>query len=228
MENADDKTTSQWVEDRLSAVGQDREWEPDVSLGLLRLDQKRGARVARRRAIVSASAAVAVMAILLGLVVGRRAATPVESTRSFTASERAAGRRLARDISMFDASGRAVKLSDFRGQVVALNFWATWCEPCKVEIPLMKQFQEGYRDQGFTVLGVSVDEKGWNAVKPFAAAMSINYPIFIGGQEDSGRYGDSVPTTVIIDRAGRVAAVHIGLCNRNEYESDILAVLREK
>ena len=89
----------------------------------------------------------------------------------------------------------------------------------------MKQFQERYRELGFAV---SVDEKGWSAVKPFAAALIMNYPIVIGTQEDSGRYGDSVPTTVIIDRAGRVAAVHIGLCNRNEYESDILTVLKEK
>src|SRR5580658_9276819 len=78
-------------------------------------------------------------------------------------------RKPAPDFALTDADGKVAKLSDYRGKVVLLNFWATWCGPCEVEIPWFIQFQKEYRDRDFAVLGVSEDEDGWKQVKPFIA-----------------------------------------------------------
>ena len=134
---------------------------------------------------------------------------------------------MAPDFTMFDASGKLVKLSAFRGKFVLLNFWATWCPPCVVEIPTMIQLQRSYSDGAFAVVGVSVDEEGWRAVKPFIAKQGMNYPVLLGDQEVIQRYKDSLPTTLLIDPAGRIAAVHVGLSSKSEYESDLKKFLKQ-
>jgi len=136
---------------------------------------------------------------------------------------------MAPEFELTDSSGKTVKLSDFRGKVVLLNFWATWCAPCKVEIPWFIEFQKTYRDQGFTVMGVSLDEDGWKSVKPFVDDRVVNYPVVIGDADVTRMYGglEAMPTTLVIDRSGRIAAFHVGLCSKNEYEADIRTVLNE-
>ena len=76
-------------------------------------------------------------------------------------------RHAAPDFALKDANGATVQLSDYKGKVVLLDFWATWCGPCKIEIPWFIEFEQKYKDKGFAVLGVSMDEDGWSAVKPF-------------------------------------------------------------
>ena len=136
-------------------------------------------------------------------------------------------RKAAPDFTLADADGKAVKLSDYRGKVVLLNFWATWCGPCEVEIPWFIQFQREYKDRDFAVLGVSEDEDGWKAVKPFVAREKINYRTMITTELVSQQYGgiDHLPTTFMIDREGRVASSHLGLVSMNTYRQEIQTLL---
>jgi len=139
-------------------------------------------------------------------------------------------RKKAPDFSLQDATGKSVKLSEYRGKVVLLNFWATWCGPCKIEIPWFIDFQQQYKDRDFAILGVSLDEDGWKAVKPYIEQKKINYRIMIGTEELSTLYGgvDSLPTTFLIDRAGRIATMHEGLVSKSEYETEIQDLLNGK
>ena len=136
-------------------------------------------------------------------------------------------RKPAPDFALKDVNGKSVKLSDYRGKVVLLNFWATWCGPCKIEIPWFIDFEQSYKDRNFAVLGISMDDDGWESVKPYLEQRKINYRVMIGTEEVSAQYGgvDSLPTTFIIDREGRIAAVHVGLISKSEYKDDILNLL---
>jgi peroxiredoxin len=122
-------------------------------------------------------------------------------------------RKAAPDFALKDANGATVRLSDYKGKVILLDFWATWCGPCKIEIPWFMEFEQQFKNRGFAVLGVSMDEGGWETVKPYIEERRINYRILMGTDEVGQAYGgvDSLPTTLLIDRSGRIAAVHIGL-----------------
>jgi peroxiredoxin len=140
-------------------------------------------------------------------------------------------RTVAGDFTLKDENGATVKLSDYRGKVVLLNFWATWCGPCGVEIPWFTDFEQKYKSQGFAVLGVSMDEDGWAAVKPFVAERKINYRILLGNDSLAQLYGglDSLPTSFLIDREGKVAfPPHIGLISKNEYLNEIQCLLGDR
>jgi peroxiredoxin len=132
-------------------------------------------------------------------------------------------RKAAPEFSLKDANGKTVLLSEYRGKVVLLNFWATWCGPCKVEIPWFIEFERRHKDQGFAVVGISMDEDGWPAVRPFIAEAGINYRILMGDDSVSQLYGgvESLPTTFILDRDGRIAATHLGLVSKSIYEHDL-------
>src|SRR5689334_6911615 len=110
-------------------------------------------------------------------------------------------RKAAPEFALKDSSGKIVKLSDYKGKVVLLNFWATWCGPCKIEIPWFKEFNRTYKDRGFAVVGVSLDDDGWKSVKPYLAEKKIDYTVVVGNNQVSKSYGDveSLPTTFIID-----------------------------
>ena len=136
-------------------------------------------------------------------------------------------RKMAASFSLKDADGKPLVLADYKGKVVLLNFWATWCGPCKIEIPWFIDFEKTYRDKGFAVIGVSMDDDGWAVVKPHIAKTGINYRMTIGDEQTALKYGgvDSLPTTFLIDREGRVAAVHIGLVSKGDYVKDIEQLL---
>jgi cytochrome c biogenesis protein CcmG/thiol:disulfide interchange protein DsbE len=150
------------------------------------------------------------------------------SSCSTTRVRAANNRKPAAEFTLKDANGRSVKLSDYRGKVVLLNFWATWCGPCTLEIPWFIEFEQQYKAQGFAVLGVSMDEDGWSAIKPFVDEHKMNYRVLLGNDMVSQLYGgvDSLPTTFIIDQDGKVAfPPHIGLINKSEYVSEIQSLL---
>lgn len=137
-------------------------------------------------------------------------------------------RRDAPDFSLRDSEGKVVRLADYRGKVVLLNFWATWCGPCKIEIPWFVEFERQHKDKGFAVLGISMDEEGWDVVKPFISEIGINYRVLMGDDSVAQLYGgvDSLPTTFLIDREGRVAKVHIGLVSKSSYERELQQLLK--
>ncbi|HWQ54860.1 MAG TPA: TlpA disulfide reductase family protein [Bryobacteraceae bacterium] len=136
-------------------------------------------------------------------------------------------RKPAPDFSLKDGDGRTVRLSDYRGKVVLLNFWATWCGPCKIEVPWFIDFERRNKDRGFSVIGVSMDDDGWEAVKPFVNRLGVNYRIVLGDDRVSEAYGgvEALPTTFLIDREGNIAAVHVGLAGKNDFEDGIEKLL---
>jgi peroxiredoxin len=138
-------------------------------------------------------------------------------------------RKPAQDFALRDSRGNLVRLSDYRGKVVLLNFWATWCGPCKAEIPWFLEFESKYKSQGFAVLGVSMDEDGWKIVQPFIEMMRVNYPMMLGDDALGSKYGgiDSLPETFLIDRKGRVAAKQTGLTDKTIYREQIMKLLQE-
>jgi cytochrome c biogenesis protein CcmG/thiol:disulfide interchange protein DsbE len=138
-------------------------------------------------------------------------------------------RHAAPDFALKDADGKTVHLSDYKGKVVLLDFWATWCGPCKLEIPWFTDMEHQRKDKGFEVLGVSMDDNGWEDVKPFLADRKVNYRVVIGDDATASAYGgvDSLPTTFLIDKQGKIAAIHVGLTARKEFEDGVDELLRE-
>jgi peroxiredoxin len=137
------------------------------------------------------------------------------------------GRKNAPDFALKDSNGKIVKLSDYKGKVVLLNFWATWCGPCKIEIPWFIDFEQRYKDRGFAVIGVTLDEESWDSVKPYITEKKVNYRVVMGDDSVSHAYDgvDSLPTTFIIDQQGRIASKHIGLVSKSDYEHEIVKLL---
>ncbi len=137
-------------------------------------------------------------------------------------------RKPAPDFALKDIDGQTVHLSDYKGKVVILDFWATWCGPCRMEIPWFIDLQRRNKDRGLEVLGVSMDDNGWADVKPFLTEMKINYRVVIGNDQTAEVYGgvESLPTTFLIDRDGKIAVVHVGLANRKDIEDGVEQLLQ--
>jgi thiol-disulfide isomerase/thioredoxin len=125
-----------------------------------------------------------------------------------------------------DPDGKLVKSSDFDGKVVILDFWATWCPPCKAEIPGFIELQKKYGEKGLVVVGVSLDEQGPSVVKQFMNQFGMNYPVVMGNiktMEDFG--GKAIPTSFVIDRSGKVVAKHVGFASKQTFEKEIEPLL---
>jgi len=127
-----------------------------------------------------------------------------------------------------DMENKNVTLSAFKGKVILLDFWATWCGPCKIEIPWFAEFQQAYGKSGLQVIGVSVDDT-LDKLKPYVAKMKMNYPVLQGlGHDDmQDAFGPmfGIPVTVIISRDGKICAKHTGLSSREELEKQIKSLL---
>jgi cytochrome c biogenesis protein CcmG/thiol:disulfide interchange protein DsbE len=138
-------------------------------------------------------------------------------------------RKAAPEFALKDSNGQTVHLADYKGKIVLLDFWATWCAPCRIEIPWFMEFEQQFKDRGFAVLGVSMDEDGWNVVKPFVQDLKINYRIVLGNEQIGELYGglDSLPTTLLLDRQGKIASIHVGLSGggKEEFRNDIVHLL---
>ena len=140
------------------------------------------------------------------------------------------------DVTFKNLQGQDVSLSGLKGKVVIVNFWATWCEPCRVEIPWMIGFQQKYADKGLTILGVAMDDEGKSVVAPYVQttqfdvdghSMTMNYPIVLGNDDIAAKFGGLLgfPTTIVISRDGKVQKRFIGLADEAELDKQIKALL---
>jgi peroxiredoxin len=140
----------------------------------------------------------------------------------------AAARKDAADFSLKDSQGVLIRLSSYKGRVVLLDFWATWCTGCKQEIPWYMEFQDRYKEAGLSAIGVSMDDDGWKSVKPFLQEHKINYPIVIGNWDMGKSFGfNSMPATLLIDRDGKIADAHVGMVDKDAFENEIRILLKE-
>ena len=137
-------------------------------------------------------------------------------------------RKTAVDFTLNDSKGASIRLSDYKGKIVLLDFWATWCEGCKVETPWYIEFQNEYKERGLSVIGVSMDEDGWKSVRPSLAEKKVNYPVVIGSWDLANLFGiTALPVTLLIDREGRVADLHVGMVEKAAFEREIQILLKE-
>ena len=132
------------------------------------------------------------------------------------------------DFTLTDVEGRRVRLGEYRGRVVLVNFWATWCAPCKTEIPWLNELHVRYRKQGLAVIGVSVDD-AVEKIRPFAQSMKMSYPVLLGVGEDGFKesFGPLLgyPTTLLISRAGEICIRHVGITEKEQLEREIRGLL---
>jgi peroxiredoxin len=129
-----------------------------------------------------------------------------------------------------DVNGRIVRLSDYRGKVVVINFWATWCPPCRAEMPDLVKLQREYGKAGLQIIGISYPPQKKSRVARFAKSLKVNYPIALGTRELKARYSsdETLPLTVVIDRDGKVSEIISGILLREEFDEKIKPLLMKK
>ncbi|HWB31217.1 MAG TPA: TlpA disulfide reductase family protein [Vicinamibacterales bacterium] len=243
MEISDRIATTAWIDREMAILDPEPRWQPDSAAALDRFRAHQTSRVSHRRRW----ALVVVAATAIGICLPAMSVTRTFAERCVDACvglttrvtkalrpNRTAGvamadvRQAAPELSLRDADGALVELSALRGRVVVVNFWATWCAPCRVEMPWLVELQERYRGRGLTTIGVSLDDDGWASVRPFAEEQAVTYPLAIGDERVARAYGVGVlPTTFLVDRRGRIAAAHEGLVPKETYEQEIAALLTE-
>lgn len=161
------------------------------------------------------------LALLCGI------ASPPVKVRAAEAVCSAGAKTANLNLTLKDIQGKSVALSDYKGKVVLLDFWATWCPPCRKEIPGFIELYDTYRSRGLAVIGVSMDDSTAD-VKRFAKRFKMNYPILLGaGRDDVERaFGQlPLPTAFVIGRDGRICAMHDGLTPKEQFEREIASLL---
>ena len=128
-----------------------------------------------------------------------------------------------------DLNGRSVRLSDYQGKVVLVNFWATWCPPCRAEMPDLVKLQSEYGKDGLQIIGVTYPPEEKARVRTFANSLKVNYPIVLGTRELKARFSSEeiLPLTVVIDRDGKVSDIISGILLRQEFDEKIKPLLKK-
>jgi thiol-disulfide isomerase/thioredoxin len=193
-------------------------------------------------AVFIAMAAVAIAILIVMLAPGSDSAPPSTSSsgnlrgspnsaeEDAAADAKAAGKTAPLNFTLKDMNGVDVKLASFKGKPIIVNFWATWCGPCRAEIPSLVELQTQYGAEGkdVVILGISVDDP-IEKLKPYATQMKMNYPVLVGNGRDDVQdaFGPlwGIPVTVFIDREGRIAKKHSGIASKEQFEQEIKALL---
>ena len=133
----------------------------------------------------------------------------------------------APDFTLRQPDGRDLRLSSYRGKVVLLDFWATWCYPCRQEIPHLVELQQKYGDRGLQIIGISLDDSP-DPVRPFYQEFHMNYPVAMGTAKTGELYGGllGLPVTFLIDRDGKIYAKHVGATDASVFEREIKSLLQ--
>jgi peroxiredoxin len=177
-----------------------------------------------------------VVGIFLALVFATASAPGQQNVHATIVPQ--ASRKVAPAFGMPDSTGKTVQLSDYRGKVVLLNFWATECGGCKLEIPWFVELEAAHTSDSFTVVGVSMDtsyekltsaDEAWGKVKPFALDHKMNYPILMGDSTLLGSYElRFLPATFLLDKQGRIAATYAGVVDKSDVGANIKTLLAEQ
>ncbi|HXQ68902.1 MAG TPA: TlpA disulfide reductase family protein [Pyrinomonadaceae bacterium] len=129
-----------------------------------------------------------------------------------------------------DINGRTVRLRAYRGKVVLINFWATWCPPCRAEMPDLVRLQREHRKQGLQIIGITYPPEIKTRVRRFARSLKVNYPIILGTRQIKERFSseDTLPLTVVIDRDGKIKEIISGILLRQEFDEKIKPLLNRE
>ncbi len=231
-----------WVEHHVASLNSGAEWQPNVNAGIARFRELKSTatRIGKRGIVLAlATAAALCLAVLAypspkvfahrcldcSVAVWHTIAPSAWIQANLTPEN---NRPAAPEFILRDENETDVKLSEQKGKVILVNFWATWCHGCQTEIPWYIEFERKYANQGFEVIGISLDDDGWNSVKPWLKEKRVNYPIVIGNDGLGKLFGlDGLPLTALVDREGRIADVHSGVVDRSATEQKIQALLKE-
>jgi thiol-disulfide isomerase/thioredoxin len=214
------------------AVPEARLPESDVA------EERRPSKVAMLVAMAAVAIAILIVMLAPGAenpapasdAKGSLTGSPNSAEEDAAADAKLAGKAAALDFTLKDMNGVDVKLASFKGKPIVLNFWATWCGPCRAEIPSLVELQTAYMEQGkdVVILGISVDDPV-EKLKPYATQMKMNYPVLVGNGRDDVQdaFGPlwGIPVTVFIDREGRIAKKHSGIASKEQFEQEIKALL---
>ena len=132
--------------------------------------------------------------------------------------------RLAPDFTLSDLNGRQVKLSDFRGKHIVIDFWATWCPPCEFQIPVLNSLYDAHQDRDVVILGVSVDTDGPEAVRAYTEKRQVRYQILLGSESLAREFGaPGFPALIIVGPDGFIRSMHVGLVEQPELQQVLAA-----
>jgi len=138
------------------------------------------------------------------------------------------GEKPAPNLELKDVEGRALRLGDYKGRVVLLNFWATWCAPCRAEMPDLIKWQREYKGKGLQVIGVTYPPEELTEVRKYIKSIKVNYPVALGEEQTKALFdkGETIPVTVVIDKKGMVREVIQGIIFPEEFEQKVKPLLR--
>ena len=137
---------------------------------------------------------------------------------------------IAPQLELKDLNGRTVRLSDYKGKVVLINFWATWCPPCRAEMPDLVKLQREHGKEGLQIIGITYPPEKKSRVRAFARTVKVNYPIILGTRQIKARFSsdETLPLTVVINRDGKVSDIISGILLREEFDEKIKPLLMKK
>lgn len=178
-------------------------------------------------AVRSKSFLAASILVSLAISCGSEAGGEQTVARAGPSGDSSEPARRAPDFALKDLAGQLVRLSDFDGQVRLVDFWATWCAPCREEIPVFNELQRKYGEQGFKLLAIAMDERPDRVVPPFVEEYRIGYSVLLGTDDVAEAYGPILgyPTKFLVDREGRIAASFIGPVPKRVLETRIRSLL---